>query len=102
MKLKTMKKAKELRLKYYIKRLHDQATKELLCAKSGGKFVPLLEMTDVQEMTKKFTKSMNETVLEVLGKARKKKQQWMTTNIIQKWLLHAREKTQRMETTHFK
>lgn len=48
----------------------------------GGKFALLLEMTEIQEVSDLFTEGMNEVALEVLGKERKKKQPWMTNEIL--------------------
>ena len=74
LKLKRMKETKQLRVKYDIKRLHDQAAREFFRAKIGEKFTPLSEMTDVQVVINEFTEAMNGAAVEVLAKAKKKKQ----------------------------
>ena len=53
-------------------------------AKIGGRFAALLELENSQEMTGVFTGVINEAALEVLGKEKKRKQPWMTAEILDK------------------
>ena len=46
--------------------------------------IPLLEMTEMQQITDLFTEGMNEVAMETLGKEKKKKQPWMTNEIMEK------------------
>ena len=72
LKLKKIPKPEAPRVKYNIDRLRDRAIRESYQVKLGGRFAPLLELTDdTQDMTDLFTNSINATALEVLGKAKK-------------------------------
>ena len=71
-------------MKYNLEKLKDPDTRERFKIEIGGRFAPLLEMDDPQEMTDGFTESMNEEAMQVLGKERKKKQPWMNTRIMDK------------------
>ena len=64
-----------------MKELHIQQTFQ---AKLGGRFPALLELENTQEMTDVFNEVINEAAIEVLGKEKKKKQPWMTTEILDK------------------
>ncbi|XP_047469178.1 uncharacterized protein LOC125025251 [Penaeus chinensis] len=50
----------------------------------GGRFEALLEVeeNDLQHLTSEFSKGMDEIAMEVLGKARTRKQPWMTQGIL--------------------
>ena len=71
-KSKTIQKPQSLRVKYDKSRLRNAETSENFRIKIGGKFAPLSEMTEMQEMTDLFTDGMNEAALEVLGKERRR------------------------------
>ena len=85
LKLKKIRSPQSLRVKYVISRLSNAETLENFRIKIGGKFAPLLEMTEMQEMTDLFADGMNEAALEVLGKEKKRKQPWMTKEIMEKY-----------------
>ena len=74
LKLKRIKKTPQTRMKYGIEKLKDPEVHEAFCALIGGKFAPLMELDETQEMTEKFTEVMNEAVMKILGKERRKKQ----------------------------
>ncbi len=74
LKLKKIRRPPSSRVKYDISRLSDAETLENFRIKIGGKFAPLLEMTEMQQITDLFTEGMNEVAMEILGKEKKKKQ----------------------------
>lgn len=57
---------------------------DLFNIKIGGRFAPLMDLTDVVEITDTFTDIMKTTALEVWGKARKMKQTGVTPEIMGK------------------
>ena len=60
-------------MKYYIEKLKDPEVHKAFCGQIGGKFAPLMELDETQEMTDKFTELMNEAVMKVLGEGEKEK-----------------------------
>ena len=57
-----------LRLGYDIEKLQEPEAGEQFKATVGGKFAPLMLIDDIQEQTAEFTRQLNESALEVLGK----------------------------------
>lgn len=99
LKLKKIPKPKAPRVKYNIERLGDRETRETFQIKLGGRFGPLLDLTDnAQEMADMFADAMNETALEVLGKAKKMKQPWMNVGILEKCDVRRELKAKRYES----
>eukprot|EP00794_Sanderia_malayensis_P009660 gene9660-biopygen7980 len=84
LKLKRIKRPPNTRIKYDTNRLKDADVQEKFQIMIGGKFSPLMEITELQETTDRFTEGMNEVALEVLGKERRKKHAWMTDEILDK------------------
>ncbi|XP_063610216.1 craniofacial development protein 2-like [Penaeus indicus] len=85
LKLRKVRRQPNCRLKYNLERLRDADCQEKFEIKIGCRFGALLELEendDVQHLTSEFSKIMNETAMEVLGKARTKKQPWMTQDIL--------------------
>ncbi|XP_069995005.1 craniofacial development protein 2-like [Penaeus vannamei] len=59
LKLKIIQQPPSSRIKYDTSRLKNAETLETFRSKIGGKFAPLLEMTEIQEVTDLFTEGMN-------------------------------------------
>ena len=83
--LKKTKKPKTTRMKFNLDRLKDPTILETFQATIGGKFAALLTTLDedVEETTGKFNAVMTETASDILGKHRKKKQPWVTDEMLE-------------------
>ena len=84
LKLKKTKRPPNTRIKYGTNRLKDVDIQETFQITMGGKFAPLMELMNLQELTDRFTEGTNEVSMEVLGKEKRKKQPWMTDEILEK------------------
>ena len=84
--MKKIRRQPPARIKYNVNRLNDVDVQESFKVKIGGKFAPLMELTDlsIQDLTDQFTEGMNEVALEVLGKEKKMKQPWITAELMEK------------------
>ncbi|XP_063601118.1 craniofacial development protein 2-like [Penaeus indicus] len=71
LKLRKTKNKEVIRLHYDVDKLQDPAIAEQFRATVGGKFGPLMLIENIQEQVAEFTKQMNETASEVLGKRKK-------------------------------
>ena len=82
-KLKKNFKAKQSRVKYDVERLKDPEILDIFQARIGGRFAALsLLDKDINELTSNFNEVMKDAAEEVLGRKRKKKQAWMTDEIL--------------------
>ena len=84
--LKRISKTKHTRLKFDIKKLNDPNVLETFQAMIGGKFAPLTIMdnddTDLDSSITTFNTAVTETSSEILGKHHKKKNPWVTAEIL--------------------
>ena len=62
--------------------LKDSGVLDKFQAAIGGKFAPLLLLEDPQEIVDNMTRDLNETAEDILGKARVKRQPWITDNML--------------------
>jgi len=51
-------------------------------ARLGGKFAPLMLLTDLDELEESFTREMNAAEKEILGRKTNIKQPWITENTL--------------------
>ena len=84
--LKRISKPKPTRIKFDIEKLKDPDVAEAFKAMIGGKFAPLIilddKYTDVNLLTNTFYKIVTDTAHEILGKHRRTKKPWVTTDIL--------------------
>ena len=84
--LKRISKPKPTRIKFDIEKLKDPDVAEAFKAMIGGKFAPLIilddKYTDVNLLTNTFNKIVTDTAHEILGKHRRTKKPWVTTDIL--------------------
>ena len=87
MKIKLMKQMKKGngRIRYNVHNLRETHTREKYQLMLKNKFAPLIvsEEEDVEKLASEFTKVMNETAEEVLGKQRQIKKPWITNEILE-------------------
>ena len=69
-KRRTKKKDQETRVRYDLEKLRDPILKEACQKAPRGRFAPLMLINNLQELNNEFTTIINETVKNVLGKAR--------------------------------
>ena len=81
-KLKKLSKSKNPRIKYNLEKLKDTRIQDIFQAKLGGRFAPLLLLSDPQDMVDVMTKDMNEVAEEVLGIKRYKRRPWVTDDTL--------------------
>ena len=83
LKLKKNFKAGQSRIKYDLDKLKDQGVLDIFQAQVGGKFAALTILDkDIDDLTNDFNEVMKDAAEEVLGKKRKKKQAWMTDEVL--------------------
>ena len=85
LRLKTIKKPKNTRMKFNLDRLRDPNIAESFKATVGGKFAPLLTLEEdhsAETLTAQFNKVMIESANETLGNVRRKTQRWVTDEIM--------------------
>ena len=86
LRLKQISKPKRTRLKFDLEKLKDPNVLETLQAMIGGRFAPLIIMsnkdTDIDSMITTFNTAVTETASEILGKHRRKKKPWITAEIL--------------------
>ena len=84
--LKQIKKQAPSRIKFNLEKLNDPEVAEMFKAQVGGKFAPLLALTEdpsnIENIVETFNNTIIEAASETLGKARNKKQPWMTDEIL--------------------
>ena len=83
LKLKSNFKTGKPRIQYDLEKLKDPEVLEIFQAKVGGKFAALsIVDQNINDLTNDFNEGMKEAADEVLGKKRKKKQAWMTDEVL--------------------
>ncbi|XP_068224983.1 craniofacial development protein 2-like [Palaemon carinicauda] len=85
LRLKTIKKPKNTRMKFNLDRLRDPNIAESFKATVGGKFAPLLTLEEdhsAETLTTQLNKVMIESANEMLGNVRGKTQRWVTDEIM--------------------
>ncbi|XP_068213304.1 uncharacterized protein [Palaemon carinicauda] len=85
LRLKTIKKPKNTRMKFNLDRLRDPNIAVSFKATVGGKFAPLLTLEEdhsMETMTAQFNKVMIESANETLGNVCRKTQRWITDEIM--------------------
>ena len=81
--LKKNKTPTHSRIKFDIEKLKDPSVAQTFQAQLGGRFAALSIIgTDINELTASFNEVIKTTAAEVLGKKRKKKQPWITNDIL--------------------
>ena len=92
LRLKRISKPKHTRLKFDLEKLKDPNVLETFRAMIGGKFAPLIIMsnedTDIDSMITTFNTAVTETASEILGKHHQKKKN-KKTGSLQKFLICA-------------
>ena len=85
-KVKVLKKRKEkgVCIKRDVEKLKDPNIAEQFKAEIGGKFAPLLLVSDVNEQTEQFKEVMNQAAATVIGKKRTVKKPWITAEMLDK------------------
>lgn len=84
LRLKNIKQPSHTRLKFNLEKLKDPEIAEAFQATIGGRFAPLTILGDenIEMMTTTFNKIVTETATEILGKQRRTKKPWVTTDIL--------------------
>ena len=82
-KLKVKKKDVNTRIRFNLDLLKDPNVRDKYQSDLAGKFAPLLLLENPQEICDKFTNVIETTALSVLGKRRKTKRPWITSEIMQ-------------------
>ena len=83
LKLQTKRKPQSTRIRFDLEKLQDPLIAEEFQAQIGGKFAALnIIDSDTNTIANEFSKIMTTTAEEVLGKHRKKKQPWVTNEIL--------------------
>ena len=86
LRLKKISKPKHTRLKFDLEKLKDPNVLETFQAMIGGRFAPLIIMsnedTDIDSMITTFNTAVTEAASEILGKHRQKKKPWNTAEIL--------------------
>ena len=78
-----MRKGKSLRIKFDLEKLRDPDIAAEFQAAIGGKFAPLLTAhLDIDSFNNQLNEQFVETAEEVLGRARGKKQVWMSDEVL--------------------
>jgi len=84
--LKKVDKEGPTRIKFNLDKLKDPEVLEAFQARIGGKFAPLLllnaENTAIDSMIDTFNIAVTQTANEILGKHRRPKKPWVTTDIL--------------------
>ena len=84
LKLKKIRKGKSPRMKFDLEKLKDPDIAAEFEAKIGGRFAPLLVADiDAESLNNQLNQQLTDTAEEVLGRARGKKNQWMTDEVFQ-------------------
>ncbi|XP_072051944.1 uncharacterized protein [Amphiura filiformis] len=85
--LKVIKKPKQLRVKFDLEKLRDPDVAREFSANIGGKFAPLICMNDtdldLDSLTDTFNTALTETASELLGKHRHVKKPWITKEVLE-------------------
>ena len=86
LRLKKVDKEGPTRIKFNLDKLKDPEVLEAFQARIGGKFAPLLllnaENTAIDTMIDTFNIAVTQTANEILGKHRRPKKSWVTTDIL--------------------
>ena len=86
LRLKKISKPNHTRLKFDLEKLKDPNKLETFQAMTGGRFAPLIIMsndyTDKDSMITTFNTAVAETASEILGKHHQKKKPWITAKIL--------------------
>ena len=83
LKLKRNRREKSTRIKFDIEKLKDPDVAAEFQAQIGGKFGPLLAADlDVESFNNQLNDQLTSVAENVLGKARVKKQPWMTNEVL--------------------
>ena len=86
LRLKRISKPKHTRLKFDREKLKDPSVLETFQAMIGGRFAPLIIMsnedTDIDSMITAFNTAVTETTSETLCKHRQKKKPWIAAEIL--------------------
>ena len=82
-KLKKRIQAQNPRIKFNVEKLKDPQIEEVFQAKLGGRFAALTLLDDdINNLTNNFNEAIHEVAEEVLGRQRKKRQPWVTNEIL--------------------
>ena len=85
LRLKKISKPKHTRRKFDLENMKDSNVLETFRAMIGGRFAPLIIMsnedTDIDSMITAFNTAVTETTSEILGKLRQKQKTWITAEI---------------------
>jgi len=87
LRLKNINKQKYTRIKFDLEKLKDPKVAEVFQATIGGKFAPLTILdvendTDMDTLITTFNTAVTDAAKEILGKHRKVKKPWVTTDIL--------------------
>lgn len=96
-KRRTKKKDQETRVRYDLEKLRDPILKEACQKAPRGRFAPLMLINNLQELNNEFTTIINETVKNVLGKARESRRPWITTKVQEKCYIRWETKKERFK-----
>lgn len=77
-KLKRHFKPPSFRKRFNVAKLQSQPVQDAFQAEVGGRFGPLLELTDVNEVVNEFNTIMTDTASRMLGKPQHAKNQWIS------------------------
>ena len=85
LRLKKISKPKHTRRKFDLENMKDSNVLDTFRAMIGGRFAPLIIMsnedTDIDSMITAFNTAVTETTSEILGKLRQKQKTWITAEI---------------------
>ena len=84
--LKNSRKPTQRRIRFDLKKLNDPTVMSVFQATIGGRFAPLAtlvnEKADLDSMVTHFNKAVSDTAAELLGKQRRKREPWVTPEIL--------------------
>ena len=84
--LKNSRKPTQRRIRFDLEKLNDPTVMSVFQATIGGRFAPLAtlvnENADLDSMVTHFNKAVSDTAAELLGKQRRKREPWVTPEIL--------------------
>ena len=92
--LKKARKPHQPRLRFDLEKLRDPDVECTVQATIGGKFEPLIKLSDedmdIDTMITTYNTAVTDAASEILGKERRRKKPWVTKDVLEKAMGHQR------------